>query len=154
MNGSISKIALVVIPLLLAGAFVLASRQDARAQKPVITVYKTPSCGCCGKWIEHMEAEGYEVDVRNVADPNPVKAEYGVPSDLRSCHTAVVDGYVVEGHVPGDLVTRMLAERPEVKGIAVPGMPIGSPGMEGPNPQPYDVIAFDAAGNRSVFARR
>lgn len=122
-------------------------------QLPTILVYKTEGCGCCNGWVEHLQAAGFEVDARNVRDLMSVKLDAGVPVDLSSCHTALVDGYVVEGHVPADVVKRMLAERPEAAGIAVPGMPVGSPGMEGPNPRPYDVEAFDREGGRSVYAR-
>ena len=119
-----------------------------------VVVYKSPTCGCCTGWIEHLREAGYSVetvDMTAYADLQAVKGSQGVPSDLGSCHTAVIDGYTVEGHVPGDVIARLLQERPEIKGIAVPGMPIGSPGMEGPNPQPYQVIAFTADGQRSVF---
>jgi len=84
----------------------------------------------------------------------PIKAELGVAPELGSCHTAVVEGYVIEGHVPADAIARLLEERPNIVGLAVPGMPVGSPGMEGPNPQPYEILAFDAEGNVSVFDRR
>ena len=103
-------------------------------------------------WVAHLEANGFTVKSTNVPDITAVKTEAGVPAVLSSCHTALVDGYVVEGHVPADDVKRLLAERPAVAGIAVPGMPIGAPGMEGPNPQPYDVVAFDEDGSLSRFA--
>ncbi len=119
-----------------------------------ITVYKSPYCGCCGKWIEHMRANGVAVNLREVEDVDPVKELYGVPPALASCHTAVVDGYVVEGHVPADLIKRLLAERPEARGLAVPGMPAGSPGMEGAGREPYDVFIFDDRGKIAVYARR
>jgi hypothetical protein len=99
-----------------------------------------------------MQAAGFDVDATNVADVQVYKEQYGLPAELASCHTAVVDGFVVEGHVPAEDVIRMLETRPEIKGIAVPGMPMGSPGMESPNPQAFDVIAFDAEGNSEVFA--
>lgn len=120
---------------------------------PPILVYKTEGCGCCNGWVEHLRAAGFEVDARNVSDLMSVKLDAGVPADLSSCHTALVDGYVVEGHVPADVVKRMLAERPEAAGIAVPDMPVGSPGMEGSNPRPYQVQLFDRQGGRSVYAR-
>ncbi len=119
-----------------------------------ITVYKSPWCGCCGMWSEHMRANGFAVNVREVEDVDPVKALYGVPPALASCHTALVDGYVVEGHVPADVVERLLAERPEARGLAVPGMPAGSPGMEGAGREPYDVFIFDDRGKIAVYARR
>ncbi len=119
-----------------------------------ITVYKSPYCVCCGMWSEHMRANGFAVNVREVEDVDPVKALYGVPPALASCHTAVVDGYVVEGHVPANVVRRLLAERPEARGLAVPGMPAGSPGMEGAGREGYDVVIFDDRGKIAVYARR
>lgn len=126
----------------------------ATADLPLVTVYKSPTCGCCSKWVSHLEANGFRVEALDVDDMTAVKQRYGIPATLGSCHTAVVGDYVVEGHVPADLVHRMLKEKPTgVAGIAVPGMPIGSPGMEGPNPQPYSVIAF-GSGGEWVYANR
>jgi hypothetical protein len=121
-----------------------------------MVVYKTPTCGCCKKWVEHVQAAGFQVEVHDTADVTPVKNEHGLPGHLASCHTAIVDGYVVEGHVPADVIRRLLAERPQVAGIAVAGMPMGSPGMEVPSgqTQPYDVIAFARNGTVSVFETR
>ena len=119
-----------------------------------VVVYKSPTCGCCTGWVEHLREAGYTVETVDLAaygDLRAMKESRGVPSDLGSCHTAVIDGYTVEGHVPAPVIARLLEEHPEIKGIAVPGMPIGSPGMEGPNPQRYQVIAFTADGQRSVF---
>lgn len=117
-----------------------------------VTSYRSPSCGCCGNWIEHLQAAGFQVDDRVTEDIEAVKQELGVPSDLASCHTAVVNGYVVEGHVPEADVRRLLAALPAVVGIAVPGMPIGSPGMEsGDIQEPYTVYTFTAAGDIEVF---
>ena len=103
-------------------------------------------------WVAHLEQHGFTVKTTDVPNVNVVKAEFGVPGRIASCHTALVDGYVVEGHVPAEDIRRLLDSRPPLKGIAVPGMPLGSPGMEGPNPQPYDVIAFDDEGNLTRFA--
>ena len=122
------------------------------AELPPVVVYKTPSCGCCNGWVEHLRAAGFDVEARDVRDLMSVKIDAGVPTDLTSCHTALIDGYVVEGHIPADVVKRLLAERPAVAGIAVPGMPIGSPGMEGRNPEAYTVQAFTAGGDRATFA--
>jgi hypothetical protein len=124
----------------------------AEASGPVVKVYKSRTCGCCSKWVDHMRKAGFTVEATNVADVGVYKQEYGVPRALASCHTALVEGYVVEGHVPADDVIKMLRQKPAIKGIAVPGMPMGSPGMESPNPEAYDVVAFDAKGNTSVFA--
>lgn len=127
-----------------------------------ITVYKSPFCGCCSKWVDHVRDAGFEVKIQDVENPNQIRTQYGVPKKLTSCHTAVVEGYVLEGHVPADTIKRLLAERPDVKGIAVPGMPVGAPGMEpaGSYPghesasAPYDVLTFDAAGNTTVYESR
>ncbi len=120
--------------------------------EPAVEVYRSPTCSCCIKWVRHLESEGFTVAVNDVRDVRPLKAEHGVPESLGSCHTALVDGYVVEGHVPASDVKRLLAERPKVTGLAVPGMPIGSPGMEGPNPERYRVMSFDAAGRIETYS--
>lgn len=122
---------------------------------PAMTVYKSPSCGCCSKWVEHIESAGFTVKTRDLSDVTPKKNELGVPTRLRSCHTAKVGDYVVEGHVPAADVKRLLNERPEIAGLAVPGMPAGSPGMEVPGrpAQPYQVVAFDEGQIRGVFAQ-
>jgi hypothetical protein len=134
-------------------ALATAAHADAAAP-PAMTVYRSPTCGCCKKWVEHARAAGFRVSVKDLDDLSEVKAMLGVPAALQSCHTAVVASYVVEGHVPADLVKRMLAQRPKIVGIAVPGMPIGSPGMEGGTPERYDVIAFERTGATRVYARR
>ena len=123
------------------------------AQKPVAAqVFKDASCGCCANWVEHLRRKGFAPTSENVADINAVKSKYGVPAQTRSCHTALVGGYVIEGHVPAADIQRLLKEKPKVAGLAVPGMPIGSPGMEGANPRPYDVLAFDKTGKTTVFS--
>ena len=124
----------------------------AGADLPSMVVYKTEGCGCCNGWVAHLQEAGFQVDARNVVDLMSVKRDAGVPVDHSSCHTALVDGYVVEGHVPADYVKQMLAERPDIAGIAVPGMPIGSPGMEGRGARPYQVKSFDRQGNTAVYA--
>ena len=121
---------------------------------PAMTVWKDPNCGCCGAWVEHMRAAGYRVEVRDTGALDAVKRMYGVPPRLHSCHTALVDGYLVEGHVPAEDVGRLLAERPKARGLAVPGMPHGSPGMETGHKDPYDVVLFGADGGDKVFASR
>jgi hypothetical protein len=134
-----------------AGA-ALAQVAAPAADLPTVLVYKTPTCGCCNGWIEHMQAAGFTVDARDVSDIMTVKHDSGVPVSMSSCHTSIIDGYVVEGHVPAEQVMRLLAERPEIAGIAVPGMPTGSPGMEGRNAKPYEVLSFTHTGERAVFA--
>jgi hypothetical protein len=141
----------------LLGALALFAATGMRpsAQKgPAVQVYKDPTCGCCSLWVEHLRKAGFSATVTDVADMAAIKAKHGVPSQARSCHTAVVDGYTIEGHVPAVDVQRLLKERPRVVAIGVPGMPIGSPGMEvaSVKPQPYDVLAFDKAGQTTVFA--
>ncbi len=119
-----------------------------------VVVYKDPNCGCCGKWAEHMRENGFTVREVATREMDVVKNEAGVPRALGSCHTAQVGGYVVEGHVPAADVRRLLDEKPELVGLSAPGMPLGSPGMEGPYPaERYDVIGFDAQGGTTVFAR-
>ncbi len=122
------------------------------AAGPVVQVYKSPTCGCCSKWVDHMSAAGFDVQATNVSDVNVYKREHGVPGQLYACHTALVEGYIVEGHVPAEDVIRMLEQKPDIAGIAVPGMPLGSPGMEVPNPVRYETLSFDRNGNIEVFA--
>lgn len=128
---------------------------QAQAALPTMTVYKSASCGCCRQWVEHARSSGFTVRTVDTDDLNSVKREMGIPPALASCHTVVVGSYVVEGHVPADDVKRLLRERPKVRGLAVPGMPIGAPGMEqGPAAgyERYDVIAFETSGATRVFA--
>ena len=134
------------------GVLVLLLTQQTVAAD--IVVYKSPTCGCCGKWVEHMEKAGFSVDVENMHDVAPIKRELGVPGRMQSCHTAKVGDYFVEGHVPADLVKQLLADKPDIKGLTVPGMPMGSPGMEGPRKDPYNVIAIGKDGRARVYARR
>lgn len=118
-----------------------------------LTVFRSPTCGCCGLWTEHMEAANFQVKDEITEDMTVIKQQYGVPTNLTSCHTTLIDGYVVEGHIPAEDVERLLTERPDIAGIAVPGMPIGSPGMEsGGYVEPYTVFSFMADGTTAVFA--
>jgi len=118
-----------------------------------VMVYKDPNCGCCNAWVDHMKANGFQVQVEDTRDVNSIKQANGLTRELASCHTAFVDGYVIEGHVPAADVKRLLAERPQIIGLAVPGMPMGSPGMEGPTKQPYNVVTFSKGGETEVFSR-
>ncbi len=119
-----------------------------------VTVYKSPTCGCCKEWISYLESHDFSVSVVNRNDVTPKKRELGVPTRLYSCHTAKVGGYVVEGHVPAEDIVRLLERRPDIRGIGVAGMPVGSPGMEqGSQKNPYTVFAFDNSQNTSVFSR-
>lgn len=128
------------------------------AQAPALTkmtVYKSPTCGCCAKWVEHMRKAGFDLTVTDTDNVSLIKAEHKVPANLAACHTALVNGYVVEGHVPEDVIRKMLAEKPKIVGIAVAGMPMGAPGMETDGvPQTYDVMAFDATGASHVYAKK
>jgi hypothetical protein len=119
-----------------------------------MVVYSSPTCGCCGDWVSYMESHGYTATVENVQDLAAVKEEHNVPRTMQSCHTAIIDGYIIEGHVPVEDVERLLHEQPDVVGIAVPGMPVGSPGMEieGAELQPFAVMTFDAAGNTEMYS--
>ena len=131
-------------------------RTDSTAPLPPMTVYKSASCGCCKNWVEHARTSGFTVKTIDTEDLPNVKRELGVPASLQSCHTVIVGNYLVEGHVPAADVKRMLTEKPAIRGLAVPGMPIGAPGMEqGPvsGYQKYEVVAFTAQGRTSVFAR-
>ncbi|HKE89986.1 MAG TPA: DUF411 domain-containing protein [Gemmatimonadales bacterium] len=120
----------------------------------VVTVYKSPSCGCCAKWVDHLRAAGYTVVVHDTDDLDAVMTDFNVPRQLASCHTAKVGPYVVEGHVPADLIAKALKEHPAIAGLAVPGMVTGSPGMEGGAPQSYDIVAWTVDGHTSVYAHR
>ena len=133
---------------------VMAAAQQAPAG-PMVEVFKSPTCGCCANWVEHMRTNGFTVRTTDMNDLTDIKKSRGVPDHVQSCHTAVVNGYVVEGHVPASDVHRMLKEKPAILGIAVGGMPVGSPGMEypGTKPQAYDVVAFDKSGATRVFAK-
>ena len=123
----------------------------AAADRPVITVYKSPRCGCCGAWVEHLKKNGFDARVHEVPDVTSYRAKFGVPEALGSCHTAVVGGYAIEGHVPSADIKRLLRERPKARGIAVPAMPLGSPGMPEPRKDPYETLLFDASGKYVVF---
>jgi hypothetical protein len=126
----------------------------AAATLPLLVVYKSESCGCCGDWVTHMERAGFKTEVHNVDNLNAIKTEVGLPPMMGSCHTARVGKYFVEGHVPAEDVKRLLAEQPDAKGLAVPRMPIGSPGMESPTGEvePYDVLLIANDGSASVYA--
>src|SRR5688500_5502973 len=128
------------------------SAVGAPGKDPVITVYKDPNCGCCKSWIEHLVKHGYRVEAKDTSEMTEIKRTLGVPEALSSCHTAVVSGYLIEGHVPARDIARLLKKKPKVAGLAVPGMPMGSPGMEGPRTQHYQVLSFDKAGKKKVFA--
>ena len=140
--------------VLLAATSLAIASLAAPAAAAVINVVKTASCGCCGKWVEHMKKAGHDVRVTNVADVTPTARRLGVPDDLRSCHTSTVGKYAIEGHVPAADIARLLKEKPKAAGIAVAGMVAGSPGMEmGSNKPSYQTIIFTRDGKRKVFAQ-
>lgn len=138
--------------LMLGAAPLLAQAQSQSL--PTVVVTKTPTCGCCRLWVHHMQRAGFPVEVRDVDNLGPIKQQVGVPYGMGSCHTAQVDGYFVEGHVPADDVKRLLRERPAARGLTVPGMPLGSPGMEVPSGEVdrYEVLLVDQAGQTSIWA--
>lgn len=137
------------LALLFGAAFMTTA---ALAEDPRISVYKSPTCGCCTQWIRHLEDEGFDVDAVDVSDLGAVKSRAGITPELASCHTAQVGGYVIEGHVPAADIRRLLAEHPDARGLTVPGMPLGSPGMDAPNPEHYQVLLVGKDGSTSVFA--
>ena len=139
-------------PFQLASTF-LALAACAQAQATTIAVIKDPDCGCCTEWVAHLRQSGFVVEVTDTPEQPAISARLGVPEELRGCHSATVEGYVIEGHVPAADIKRLIAEKPAARGIAVPGMPMGSPGMEqGGRKQPYVTVLFGDQG-ASVFAR-
>ena len=140
-------------------ASIVGTSHSGPAYAAEITVYKSPWCGCCSKWADHLQAKGHTVTTKNMENLDAIKKLAGVPEGLQSCHTAMVDGYVGRKtddghrHVPAKDFERLLAERPKAKGLAVPGMPVGSPGMEGGAPERFDVMLFGTDGSTSVYAR-
>ena len=158
-SRSVLRIGAIAAVTTLASASVAIARSSSpeAQQKPAavqVTVFKDANCGCCKDWVEHLRKHGFAVTAKDTADVGGVKRTARVPNQLHSCHTAFVNGYVVEGHVPAADIQRLLKEKPQVAGIAVPGMPVGSPGMEvGNRKDPYEVMAFRRDGSTSVFAR-
>ena len=146
--------ALVLGAAQLAGALALSRFSWATDALPRMIVTRDPNCGCCSAWVAHVKAAGFPVEVVEAADLTPLKAKLGVPESLASCHTAEVGGYVVEGHVPSSDIKRLVTERPDAIGLTVPGMPVGSPGMEqGDEFEPYDVLLIKKDGATEVFAK-
>ncbi len=157
MATNISRRAAVSGMTGIAGLMLLGWSGQGSAKVPAatkVTMYRSAGCGCCLKWAEAARAAGYQVAVVNAPDIMAVKAKLGVPTELTACHTSIASGYVLEGHVPFDAVNRLLRDRPAVRGIGVPGMPVGAPGMEVPSGavQPFQVMAFDVAGKVSTFS--
>jgi hypothetical protein len=146
----VASVSAILLALVLSGC----SPSTAEPALPLVKVTKNPTCGCCKVWVDRLRDAGFQVEVNDVDNLNSVKQRVGLPYGMGSCHTAEVDGYFVEGHVPVDDIKRLLRERPQAKGIAVPGMPVGSPGMEVPSGQvqPYDVILVGRDGKTSVYS--
>ena len=146
---------LLTVAAAFAAALLINSGSSAQQKAPVVNVFKTATCGCCSKWVDHMKAAGFEMRVQDVEDIAAVKKRLGVADEISSCHTSQVDGYVIEGHVPASSVQRLLKERPKIAGLAVPGMPMGSPGMEVPSGQKdaYSVVAFGGGQPPRVYER-
>jgi hypothetical protein len=153
----ISRVTLAMAAIAIAGLGlgVAAQQKPAAAALPKVTVYKTSSCGCCRMWVDHLKANGFDVQAMDVssADVRAVSKAAGLKEEDSSCHTAKVGNYVVEGHVPAADIKRMLKEKPAIAGIAAPGMPQGSPGMEQGSKEPYDVLAFTKDGKTTVYAK-
>ncbi|HEU5153593.1 MAG TPA: DUF411 domain-containing protein [Gemmatimonadales bacterium] len=140
------------LTVILAGlATAVSAFSSDRSAPPEMTVYKTPTCGCCSKWVDHVKAAGFTVKTIDQSDLSEIKADLGVTKALSSCHTALVGGYVIEGHVPAADIQRLLKEHPKIAGLAAPGMPGAGPGMD-TSKEPYDVLAFDASGKTTVWA--
>ena len=137
----------------LAIAAALAPAVTLAQKAPVVEVWRSPSCGCCGGWVKHLEKSGFTVKVNMVDDAGVMRRQLGMPDKLGSCHTAKVGGYVIEGHVPASDIKRLLAQKPQALGLTAPGMPAGSPGMDVPNSPPYDVLLVKADGSTTVYQR-
>lgn len=134
--------------LLTAAALLSPVPRAFAAEQELITVHKDPNCGCCSGWVRHLQKNGFATKVIETSELDAVKKRLGVPDDLASCHTAEVANYIIEGHVPADALRRLLAEKPAARGLAVPGMPVGSPGMQGGAPEPYEVVIFGPHGRK------
>jgi hypothetical protein len=135
-----------------AASVAASPASNSAVGEPTLVVYKTPTCGCCKGWVSAMEKSGFKVEVHDLPDLASIKHAAGVPDSLQACHTARIGGYVVEGHVPAADIRRLLAERPDIAGISAPGMPMGSPGMEGAYADHYDVMTFGGNARSTVFA--
>lgn len=152
MNNKIIITILVVVVIGIAGFMALQSgpnQETALEDKgAVVTVYKSPTCGCCGVWASYMQREGYKVETENIQDMSEIKKRLGVPYELESCHTSEIGGYVVEGHIPNEAIEKLLAEKPDIKGIGMAGMPSGSPGMPGPKTEDFVIYEITHEGTK------
>jgi len=137
----------------IAAASALLVAPLAYAASPVINVYKTATCGCCSAWIDHLKSSGFKVVAHDVADPGTIRAKFGISEQYGSCHTGVIGGYAIEGHVPASSIRKLLKEKPKASGIAVPGMPMGSPGMEGARKDAYNVLLVAKDGTSKPYTK-
>lgn len=153
-SGDQSAATAATTPAAAATPTLAAATPTTEQGVPQVTVYKSPTCGCCAEWVNHLRENGFAVTVHDQEDLSAVKTANGITPQLESCHTAIIDGYVVEGHVPADLIARILNERPDIAGLAVPGMPGGTPGMESAPKEPYQVLAIGKDGRTTVYANR
>ena len=140
-----------VFSILALSVILIPSKTKANNALPTITVYKSPTCGCCSKWVKHLESNGFTVDAKNTNNLSSIKQQLGIQPQVQSCHTAKIGNYVVEGHVPASDIIKMLADKPDIHGLAVPGMPMGSPGMEGSRKDNYNVLAITNGNNLTVY---
>lgn len=148
------RTAMALLCLMIFGHYSLAAGESpARQFGKEITVYKSPTCGCCAGWADYLRSNGFRVSVVDQNDLSQIRAQYGIGRELQSCHTAVVDGYAIEGHVPADDIWRLIAEKPKATGLTAPGMPMMSPGMRSIEPKDYDVLLFGSDAGVSVFSR-
>ena len=152
-NKSKKTILILLIGILVIVGIYFGINQPVGKVKNIV-VYKDPSCGCCNAWIKHLKKNDFNVEVHDEKNMQSIKSRLMVPGNLQSCHTATIDGYTIEGHVPADVIERLVNEKPEVLGLTVPGMPMGTPGMEGPRKDPYDVLTFNERKETSVYASR
>ncbi len=148
------QVCVIVLGVVIWGGLAQAKTTPAPRKPLEIVVNRSPSCGCCGKWLEHLKSNHFNVVDKMLDNVQSIKDQYGVTPELASCHTALIDGYVVEGHVPADDIKKVLATKPKIVGIAAPGMPMGSPGMEmGTKKDAYQVVSFDKDKNTQVFSQ-
>lgn len=141
------------IAILAVSVFLGLNFTSKNAYAEEILVYKSPTCGCCKKWVTHLKKEGFDVTTKDVSNVKPIKNQMGVKSKFQSCHTAKVGKYFIEGHVSADDIKKLLKEKPDIKGLAVPGMPMGSPGMEGHRKDEYNVFAIDNNNNTTIYSK-
>jgi len=147
-------IGILVLLLVIALSYLylpLTNPDNSKQHLAQITVYKSPTCGCCNKWIEHLKENGFEVKAYNRTDMSSIKRDKGIKSQHQSCHTAMIDGYFIEGHVPANDIKQLLKEKPDAAGLTAPGMPMGSPGMEGHRKDSYSVLLIDKNGSTEVY---